>query len=64
VSPGKVATLRTNQRTIFLHTEKIAMSRTLRVAVVGAGPAGLYALQHLLERRDLDVEIDLLERNW
>lgn len=34
----------------------------LRVAVVGSGPAGIYALQHLLEERDLDVEIDLYER--
>jgi ferredoxin--NADP+ reductase len=34
----------------------------LKVAVVGAGAAGLYAVQHLLEQIDLDVEIDLIER--
>ena len=33
-----------------------------RVAVVGAGPAGMYAVQHLLENRNYDVEIDLYER--
>lgn len=38
------------------------MSRPLRVAVVGAGPAGLYAVEHLLEKSGLDVEIDLYER--
>ncbi|EEF24438.1 conserved hypothetical protein, partial [Ricinus communis] len=38
------------------------MSQALRVAVVGAGPAGLYAIEHLLEKRGLDVEIDLFER--
>ena len=34
----------------------------LRIAIVGAGPAGLYAAGHLLEERDIDVEIDILER--
>ncbi|MBV7477634.1 FAD-dependent oxidoreductase [Pseudomonas sp. PDM31] len=34
----------------------------LRVAIVGAGPSGLYAVQHLLERHDLDVRIDIYER--
>ncbi|MEJ0026337.1 MAG: FAD-dependent oxidoreductase [Rhizomicrobium sp.] len=33
-----------------------------RVAIVGAGPAGLYAAAQLLERRDLNIEIDLFER--
>ena len=34
---------------------------TLRVAVVGSGPAGFYAAGHLLEA-DLDVEVDMIER--
>jgi ferredoxin--NADP+ reductase len=34
----------------------------LRVAVVGSGPAGMYAIQHLLEQALFDVEIDLFER--
>ena len=38
------------------------MSETLRVAVVGSGPAGMYAIGHLLEEPNLDVEIDLYER--
>ena len=38
------------------------MNRSLRVAIVGTGPAGMYALEHLLEKRDLEVEVDLFER--
>ena len=38
------------------------MNRPLRVAIVGTGPAGMYALEHLLEERDLNVEVDLYER--
>lgn len=34
----------------------------VRIAVVGSGPAGLYALEHLLNRRDIAVEVDVLER--
>ena len=34
---------------------------TLRVAVVGSGPAGFYAAGHLLAA-DLPVEVDMLER--
>jgi len=34
---------------------------TLRVAVVGSGPAGFYAAGHLLDS-DLEVEVDMLER--
>ena len=40
----------------------MAPDRTCRVAIVGTGPAGMYALEHLLETRDLDVEVDLFER--
>ena len=36
--------------------------RTLRIAVVGTGPAGMYAAEHLVEDRNLDVEVDLYER--
>ena len=38
------------------------MNRPARIAIVGAGPAGFYCAQHLLDRRDLDVEIDLFDR--
>src|SRR5919197_4915968 len=34
---------------------------TLRVAVVGSGPAGFYAAGHLLQS-DLPVEVDMIER--
>lgn len=38
------------------------MTAPLRVAVVGAGPAGLYAIGELLAVPGLAVEIDLIER--
>ena len=36
--------------------------RPLRVAVVGAGPAGFYAAEHLLRRGDLVVDVDMFDR--
>jgi len=38
------------------------MSTPLRIAIVGTGPAAMYATEHLLEERVLAVEIDLYER--
>jgi ferredoxin--NADP+ reductase len=35
---------------------------SLKVAVIGSGPAGMYAIQHLLEQTLLDIDIDLFER--
>jgi ferredoxin--NADP+ reductase len=35
---------------------------TLRVAVVGSGPAGFYAAGHLLASEDPTVEVDMIER--
>ena len=34
----------------------------LTVAIVGAGPAGLYAADHLLEAPGVDVQIDIIDR--
>jgi len=34
----------------------------LRVAIVGSGPAGFYAAEHLLRREDVAVEVDMLDR--
>jgi ferredoxin/flavodoxin---NADP+ reductase len=39
----------------------VSTTRPLRVAVVGAGPAGIYA-SDILSKTDLDVSIDLFER--
>jgi len=39
----------------------VSTTRPLRVAVVGAGPAGIYAAD-ILSKADLDVSIDLFER--
>ena len=36
--------------------------RPYRVAIVGAGPAAMYAAEQLLEQREFDMEIDLFER--
>jgi ferredoxin--NADP+ reductase len=36
--------------------------RPLRVAVVGAGPAGFYVAEHLLRRPDLVAEVDMFDR--
>ena len=38
------------------------MSRSLRVAIVGAGPAGVYAAD-ILTKSDTDVTVDLIERD-
>jgi ferredoxin/flavodoxin---NADP+ reductase len=35
---------------------------TLRVAVVGSGPAGFYAAEHLLRSEELDFEVDMFDR--
>jgi ferredoxin/flavodoxin---NADP+ reductase len=34
----------------------------LRVAIVGSGPAGFYAAEHLLKREDVSVEVDVFDR--
>ncbi|MFE5480336.1 FAD/NAD(P)-binding protein, partial [Nocardia sp. NPDC056541] len=42
-------------------TEQSAATRPLRIAIVGAGPAGIYAADALM-KSDADVSIDLYER--
>ena len=34
----------------------------LRVAIVGAGPAGLYTAGHLIKQKDFAVEVDMLDK--
>ncbi len=34
----------------------------LRVAIVGAGPTGFYAAEHLFKRKDVVVEVDMFDR--
>jgi ferredoxin--NADP+ reductase len=38
------------------------VSGPLRVAIVGSGPAGFYAAEHLQKHGDLSVEIDMFDR--
>lgn len=39
-----------------------APSRTIRVAIIGAGPAGFYAAIELVKKVGLHIEVDLFER--
>ena len=34
----------------------------IRVAVIGAGPAGFYAAGHLLKQQDVNIEVDMFDR--
>lgn len=36
--------------------------RPLRVAIIGSGPAGFYAADHLFRRKDLIIEVDMFDR--
>lgn len=36
--------------------------RPLRVAIIGAGPTGFYATDHLLKNKDYTIEVDLYDR--
>lgn len=36
--------------------------RPLRIAIIGSGPSGFYAAEHLLKQADLTVEVDMFER--
>jgi ferredoxin/flavodoxin---NADP+ reductase len=46
---------------MFRSIARVSSPATLRVAVVGSGPAGFYAASALLAA-DLDVDVDLIER--
>ena len=37
-------------------------SQPLRVAIVGAGPAGFYVAEHLFKQKSLVVQIDMFDR--
>jgi len=37
-------------------------SNPLRVAIVGAGPTGFYAAEHLFKQKDLVIEVDMFDR--
>ena len=47
--------------TLIGRHQLVSNNRPLRVAVVGAGPAGIYA-SDILSKADVDVSIDLIER--
>jgi ferredoxin/flavodoxin---NADP+ reductase len=40
----------------------MSIDTPIRVAIVGSGPSGLYTAGHLLETRDLSIEIDIFEK--
>jgi len=64
----RTCALREDQRRVLpvpgLHPEQPMSpgARPLRVAVVGTGPAGCYAAEHLLSRDDVAVEINMFDR--
>ena len=37
-------------------------AQPLRVAIIGAGPAGFYTAEHLLNQKNINIEIDLFDR--
>jgi ferredoxin/flavodoxin---NADP+ reductase len=37
-------------------------TQPLRVAIIGAGPAGFYAADHLLKQKNLSIQVDLFDR--
>ena len=37
-------------------------TRPLRVAIIGAGPAGFYTAEHLLKQKTINIEVDLFDR--
>jgi ferredoxin--NADP+ reductase len=51
-------------RPALLETPRVrgGMPPQLRVAIVGAGPAGFYAAERLLARRDLAVSVNMIDR--
>ncbi|MCK5032660.1 MAG: FAD/NAD(P)-binding protein, partial [Calditrichia bacterium] len=37
-------------------------SRPLTAAIIGSGPSGFYAADHLLKQEDLHVEVDMFDK--
>ncbi|MEZ6193584.1 MAG: FAD-dependent oxidoreductase [Phycisphaerales bacterium] len=44
------------------HPAPGSTNQPLRVAIIGAGPAGFYAAEHLLKQNELNVEVDMFDR--
>ncbi len=38
------------------------MSRSLRIAVIGSGPSGIYAADALVSQQDVPAEVDIIDR--
>jgi ferredoxin/flavodoxin---NADP+ reductase len=43
-------------------TDSENASQLIRVAIIGSGPSGFYAADHLFKQKDLDIHIDMYER--
>ena len=43
-------------------TQPGTAANPLRVAIIGSGPAGFYAAEHLFKRKELTVEVDMYDR--
>ena len=42
--------------------EQFSSEYPLRIAIIGAGPAGFYAADHLLKQQDIPVAVDMFDR--
>ncbi len=43
-------------------TDSEHASKLIRVAIIGSGPSGFYAADHLLKQKDLNIHVDMYER--
>lgn len=43
-------------------TDSESVSKLIRVAIIGSGPSGFYAADHLLKQKDLNIHVDMYER--
>jgi ferredoxin/flavodoxin---NADP+ reductase len=43
-------------------TDSESAPKLIRVAIIGSGPSGFYAADHLLKQKDLNIHVDMYER--
>lgn len=43
-------------------TDQFSVENPLRIAIIGAGPAGFYAADHLLKQQEVPVVVDMFDR--
>jgi ferredoxin/flavodoxin---NADP+ reductase len=49
--------------TMVLEAQPVGMpANPLRVAIIGSGPSGFYAAEHLLRQQNISIEVDMFDR--